>query len=87
MIYKFTDLPDGACFLGKDGTIKKKVAERKALVVKDNGKVNTRKVKGNPDCEQTICPLRYLGVGLRKHPDMMVEIGDGNILERRKNRY
>lgn len=86
MRMKFTEIPVGSCFVAKNGQIKKKVSEKKACIVKDNGKVNTRKMMGDPDVDQTVCPLRYLGVGLRKHPDLVVEIGDGNILERRNRR-
>lgn len=85
MKMKFSELAMGSCCIhGKNQEIKKKVGEHKALMVRDNGKVSTRKVKGDPDVDSAICPLRYLGVGLRKHPDTVVEIGDGNILARRQ---
>lgn len=85
MKVKFVDLPLGSCFLhGRKGDVKKKVTDHKAANVRENGKVSTRKVKGDPDVEPMPCPLRYLGVGLRRHPDQVVEIGDGNILKRKR---
>lgn len=59
--------------------MKKKTSEDKATEVKKNGRVSTRKVKGDPDVKPVDCPLKFLGVGLRRHPDQIVEIGDGNI--------
>lgn len=87
MRVRFTEIPVGSCCtLGKNGEVKKKVGEHKTLYIKDNGKVSTRKVKGDPEVEPTNCPLRYLGAGLRKHPEVLIQIGDGNILECKKNR-
>lgn len=87
MKLKFTDLPIGSCFMsGKNGNLRKKVDDRKIAIVKDSGKVSNRKVKGDPDVEPTACPVRYLGVGLRRHPAQVVEIGDGDLLKRRGKR-
>lgn len=84
---RFTDLPIGSCYLDpKKGDLRKKVGDKKLASVKDSGKVKTRKVKGDPEVEMTSCPLRYLGVGLRRHPDMVVEIGDGNITKSPRRR-
>lgn len=75
----FKDLLVGSCFIGKKGEMKKKVSDSKAsLVGEEDRKVKTRKVKGTAEVEPAICPLSLLGVGLRRHPDMVVEIGDGN---------
>ncbi len=85
MKMKFTDLAILSCFVGKNGDVKKKVSERKASAVKESsGKVSTRKVKGDPEVENVPCPLNLFGVGLRRHPERVIQIGDGNILERRK---
>jgi hypothetical protein len=87
MKVRFKGLAVGTCFFqGANPEMKKKVGERKASVVKDNGRVSTRKVKGDPEVEPTICELRYLGVGLRRHPDLVVEIGDGDIRKARHGR-
>lgn len=83
MKIRFTELPVGSCFLKGKGA-QKKVDEGKISSVGLHGKVRTRSVKGDPEIEPTPCPLRYLGVGLKRHPDLVVEIGDGNLLKRRK---
>lgn len=86
MKIKLSDLPIGTCFTGKNGEMKKKIADRKvASVAEMNGRVRMRKVKGNPEVEPSPCSLRLFGVGLRRHPDLMVEIGDGNPLKSNKN--
>jgi hypothetical protein len=86
MKVKLTDVPVGSCYLnGRDQKIRKKLSEQKAAIVSDAGKVSIRKTKGNPEVEMIeACPLKYLGVGLRRHPDAVVEIGDGNILRKRR---
>lgn len=76
---KFTDLHVGSCFL-QGGRMRKKVAEGKVAVVRANGRVVTKKVKGDPEVEPSPCEIRYLGVGLRRNPEAVVEIGDGNLL-------
>ena len=87
MRMKFTELALGSCFtLGKSKKEKKKISEREWLIVKDNGKVNRRKMKGDPEVDYAHCPLRYLGVGLPRVPDQLIEIGDGNILDRKEPR-
>jgi hypothetical protein len=79
------EIPIGSCFLqGK--SVKKKVGDDKAAVVGLSGRVSTRKLKGDPEVEPTACPLKYLAVGLRRHPDAVVEIGDGNLLKGKKSR-
>ncbi len=83
MKYTFTDLPIGSCFVGKNGKVKKKITEQKAALVKENGRVSMGKMKSQAEVESTGCPLNLLGVGLRRHPEMVIQIGDGNILERR----
>jgi len=73
----------GGCFIqGK--TVKKKVGDDRCAVVGLSGRVSTRKLKGDPEVEMVTCPLKYLAVGLRRHPDAVVEIGDGNLLKGRK---
>lgn len=84
MKYTFTDLPIGSCFVGKNGKVKKKVTEQRAALVKENGRVSMGKMKGAAEVDSIpSCPLNLLGVGLRRHPEMVIQIGDGNILERR----
>lgn len=82
MKVRVSDVPILSCFIqGKKE--KKKVAEDKILTV-SRGKVSTRKLKGDPQVELTTCSLEMLGLGMAKHPETIVEIGDGNPLRRRK---
>lgn len=75
----FKELLVGSCFIGKKGEITKKVSDNKASIVNEESrKVKTRKIKETAEVEPAICPLGLLGVGLRRHPDVVVEIGDGN---------
>jgi len=83
MKVRLSELPVGSCFLQGAGT-KKKVSDSKTAVVGANGRVRTRQVRGDPAVEPTPCPLRYLGVGLRRHPEQVVEVGDGNLLQGRR---
>lgn len=82
MKVRVSDVAVGQCFL-QGRSVKKKVADDKASIVK-NGKVRSRKIKGDPEVEQTSCPLEMLGIGMSRHPEMVVEIGDGNPLKRRR---
>lgn len=76
-------IPVGGCFLqGKK--IRKKVGDDRVASFGLGGRVKTRKTTANPDVEQASCPLRFLAVGLRRHPDVIVEIGDGDILKRER---
>lgn len=51
---------------------------------KKNGRVSKRRMRGDPDVDSVACPLGLLGAGLKKHPDVVVEIGDGNVARRRE---
>ena len=86
MKIKLADLPVGTCFTGKNGDMKKKVGDQKIASVHLSGRVKMRKVKGNPEVEPSPCSLRLFGVGLRRHPDIMVEVGDGDLLKKRGKR-
>jgi hypothetical protein len=86
MKISFKELLIGSCFLDAKGEMKKKVSEVKASQVKDDGKVKTRKVKESAAVEPSPCELKYLGVGLRRHPDLVVEIGDGNPFKKERRR-
>jgi hypothetical protein len=82
----FKDLMVGSCFVDPKGDTKKKVSDSKASSVDDVGKVKTRKVKSAVEVEPTACELKYLGVGLRRHPELVVEIGDGNPYKRSRRK-
>jgi hypothetical protein len=85
MKIRLSGIPVGTCFSDKHGE-RKKVAEKKIARVKANGRVCMRKIKGDPEVEPSPCSLRLFGVGLRRHPDIMVEVGDGNLLKKRDQR-
>lgn len=85
MKLSFSQIPIGGCFLqGKKE--RKKVGDDKVATFGLGARVNTRKIKSDPEVEQITCPLRFLGVGLRRHPDAIVEIGDGNPFKNRKSK-
>ena len=83
----FYELPVGSCFTsGRSKGIKKKVGDDRIATVSKKGRVRTRAVKGNPKVQSSGCPIKYIGVGMRKHPDVVVEIGDGyprRVIDRR----
>lgn len=83
MKVRTSEVPVGNCFL-QGRVTRKKTDDDKALSVKPSGKVSTRKIKGDPEVEMVSCPLSMLGLGMRRHPETIVQIGDGNPLRRRK---
>lgn len=85
MKIRLSEVPVGSCFLGKKDKIFKRLEDGKAASINPAGRVSTKKTSGDPEVEMIeACPLKFLGVGLRRHPDLVVEIGDGNILKKRK---
>lgn len=73
---RISGLPAGSCFVsGK--TVKKKLADGTVLTVDKKGRIRKRAQKGDPSVRPTSCPLRYIGAGMLKHPESVVEIGDG----------
>lgn len=85
MKVRVSELPVGSCFR-QGRTVKKKVDGDRALTVAANGRVRTRKLRGDPEVEPVPCELRHLGAGLRRHPEQVIEIGDGNILRHGRTR-
>lgn len=87
MKVRLSNVPAGSCYLhGRGSAVKKKLEDGRWVAVSEGtGKTRYRKIKGNPEVEMIeACPLRYLGVGLRRHPETVVEIGDGNLLKRKR---
>lgn len=74
-------VPVGDCFM-QGRTMRKKVDDGKVLSIGAKGRTSTRKVKGDPEVEVRSCDLKFLGAGLRRHPEAIIQIGDGNILKR-----
>jgi hypothetical protein len=73
---RFSEMPAGSCFQnGKRGGIRKKLPDGRVVTVSGSGKVKTRGMKGDPEVDAVSCPLKFLGTGLRKNPDVVVEIG------------
>ncbi len=82
MKVRVSDVPVFSCFLqGK--TTKKKVSDDRATTI-TGGRVKTKKIKGDPEVTHVSCPLEMLGIGMPRHPEAVVEIGDGNPFRRRK---
>ena len=86
MKIRLNEMQVGNCFIDKKGQEKKKVEGDRVASIGSSGKVSMRKAKGNAEVEQTICSLRFLAVGMRRHPDAVVEIGDGNLLKKKGKR-
>lgn len=86
MKIRFSEVPPLTCFLhGRKRQEKKKLEDGRVATIGKSGKVSMRDMKGDPPVEQKeTCSIRYLAVGLRRHPDEVVEIGDGNILKRKR---
>jgi hypothetical protein len=83
MLIRLSQLPVFSCFMqGKKE--RKKVDDGKVLTINGKGRSSTRAVKRDPEVEQISCSLRYLGAGQRRHPETIIQIGDGNLLKRRK---
>ena len=82
---KFSEIAPGTCFTGGRGKgVRKKTEDGRQASVGKGGKVRSRGLKGDPDVEPTPCPLRLIGVGMRGHPDQVVEIGCGKPREKRR---
>lgn len=71
---KFQDLTDGSCYLQR-GRMRKKVSGSTSATVGRDGRVRRRRVSGNPTVESVPCDVRHLGVGLRRIPDTVMEMG------------
>lgn len=71
-----SELAPGTCF--KQGkTIKKKLSDGRVVSVSPKGKVRIVSPKSDPVVASISCDLKMLGTGLRKHPELMVEMGSG----------
>jgi len=75
---RLSELPEGSCFTGGRGKgIRKKTEDGKVVTVRPGGRIRSRSHKGDPEVNPIPCPLQYIGIGQRMHPDQVVEIGDG----------
>ncbi len=73
---KYSELPSGACFQrGKRKGVRKKLPDGRVVSISARGKVTTRAMKGDPKVNIVSCPLKFLGTGLRRVPDAVIEIG------------
>ena len=73
---RLSDLPPGSCF--KQGKfLKKKLPDGRVVSVNPKGRVRVSTPKADPVVNSTACDLKMLGVGLRRHPEIMVEMGSG----------
>lgn len=84
---RFSELAMGTCFLTKRSkAVKKKLEGVRVLTIGAKGRVRTRDQKGDPEVRLISCPLRFIGTGLRKNPEAVVEIGDGRPRKRVERR-
>jgi hypothetical protein len=80
MRVRISELPSGTCF--RQGKVtRKKLDGDRVVSVSPKGKIRKRMNLGDSEVESVPCPLRLLGVGLRKLPEQVVEMGDGNLLD------
>ena len=86
MKVKLSSLTEFQCFLDGRGKEKKLVENGRVLSVNAKGKVSYKKVKGDPEVEPKPCSISLFGAGHRRHPDVLIQIGDGNILRPKKGR-
>ena len=85
MKMKLSELTAGSCFQrGKKGGVRKKLPDGRVLTISAKGKKRIRAVKGDPTIDSVSCPLDFLGEGLRKTPDSVVEIGSRESQRRRR---
>lgn len=82
MKVRVSDLPAGTCFR-QGSTTKKKLDDDRIVTMSLTGRVRKRHAK-DAEVDPVPCPLRLLGLGYRKLPSQVLEIGDGNILKRRR---
>lgn len=73
---RFSELSVGSCFMqGK--RFKKKASDGRVITISAAGRVRTKNQKGDPEVQPSSCPLKFIGVGLRRTPDTIIEVGDG----------
>lgn len=73
---RISELSPGTCF--KQGkTTKKKLPDGRVVSVNAKGKVRIVTPKTDPVVTSVSCDLTMIGLGLRKHPELMIEMGNG----------
>ena len=73
---RISELSPGTCF--KQGkAMKKKLVDGRVVSVTSKGKVRIVTPKADPVVSSVSCDLHFLGLGLRKHPELIVELGNG----------
>lgn len=85
MKIRVSEIGIGSCFfMGKKEM--KRAEDGRIITITPSKRTKYPKVNEDKEVETKICSLSMLGVGMRKHPDLVVEIGDGNILKNRKRK-
>lgn len=85
MKIRVSEIQIGSCFfMGKKEM--KRAEDGRIITITPAKRTKYPKVNEDKEVETTICSLKFLGVGMRRHPDLVVEIGDGNILKNRKRK-
>lgn len=74
---RLSDLSPGHCYRkpGRGSVLRKKLSDGRIAEVGTDRRVKFRKERGDPLVEQISCPLKYLGIGQRRHPEAVIEVG------------
>lgn len=73
---RLSELSEGHCYRkpGRKG-LRKKLSDGRIAEVATDRRVRFRGERGDPLVEPVSCPLKYLGIGQRKHPEAVIEVG------------
>lgn len=76
---RLSELPEGSCFLkGRGKTVHKKSRNGRTVSVGKGGRIRARAERRDPFVRPlSSCPLNLIGVDMVKHPESVIEIGDG----------
>jgi len=73
---RLSELSTGHCYRkpGRRG-LRKKLSDGRIAEVAADRRVKFRSERGDPLVEPVSCPLKYLGIGQRSHPEAIIEVG------------
>lgn len=74
---RLSELAPGHCYRkpGRGAVLRKKLGDGRIAEVAADRRVKFRKERGDPLVEPISCPLKYLGIGQRHHPETVIEVG------------
>jgi hypothetical protein len=71
---KLSGVVPGQCYL-RGRALRKKLGDGRSAEVGRDQRVRVHAERGDPEVSVVPCPLKYVGVGLRGHPEKVVEMG------------